>query len=150
MPVGNRYVLHGINAFEEGDRLTVDVVELDRPVYDQYELADLFADVGPGRPVRFVIDLAAGALLETAARSPTTAPRTSRRSIPRLAGRPYEDLWMLGISKRRPARDGSSSTRSSTPPGRTRTASRSGRRRRAATWAASPPSRPIPRARAER
>jgi len=42
IPVGERYVLHGINAFEDpanDDRLIVDVLELDRPVYDQYNLS---------------------------------------------------------------------------------------------------------------
>src|SRR6185295_11480162 len=64
VPVGGRYVLHGINAYEDGDRLIVDVLELDRPVYDQYNLPDLFPDVAPGRPVRLVVDLATGSLLD--------------------------------------------------------------------------------------
>jgi all-trans-8'-apo-beta-carotenal 15,15'-oxygenase len=98
VPVGNRYVLHGINAFEEGARLTVDVVELDRPVYDQYELEDMFVDVAPGRPVRFVIELPAGALLETREIAYDRAPDFPAIH-PDLVGRPYEDLWMLGISK---------------------------------------------------
>ncbi len=98
VPVGSRYVLHGINAFEEGDRLTVDVVELDRPVYDQYVLSGLFTDVGPGRPVRFVIDLPTGALLETREIAYDRAPDFPAID-PALAGRPYEDLWMLGISR---------------------------------------------------
>jgi all-trans-8'-apo-beta-carotenal 15,15'-oxygenase len=98
VPVGNRYVLHGINAFDEGDRLTVDVVELDRPVYDQYQLTGLFADVGPGRPVRFVIDLPAAALLETREIAYDRAPDFPAID-PALAGKPYDDLWMLGISR---------------------------------------------------
>jgi all-trans-8'-apo-beta-carotenal 15,15'-oxygenase len=101
VPVGNRYVLHGINAFEafeDGDRLTVDAVELDRPVYDQYGLDDLFSDVGPGRPVRFEIDLPAGVLLATREIAYDLAPDFPAID-PRRVGRPYEDLWMLGISK---------------------------------------------------
>ena len=102
VPVGNRYMLHGINAFEQafeqGDSLTVDVVELDRPVYDQYELERLFVDVAPGRPVRFVIDLARGALLETREIAYDRAPDFPAIH-PDLLGRPYEDLWMLGISR---------------------------------------------------
>lgn len=98
VPVGNRYVLHGINAFEDGDRLTVDVVELDRPVYDQYQLESLFVDVGPGRPVRFVIDLRNGALLETREIAYDRAPDFPAIDPDRV-GRAYEDLWMLGISK---------------------------------------------------
>lgn len=102
VPVGNRYVLHGINAFDEedrlGDRLTVDVVELDRPVYDQYLLPDLFADVGPGRPVRFVIDIPNAKLLETREIAYDRAPDFPAID-PALAGRPYDDFWMLGISR---------------------------------------------------
>jgi all-trans-8'-apo-beta-carotenal 15,15'-oxygenase len=101
VPVGNRYVLHGINAFEEGDRLgdrlIVDVLELDRPVYDQYALGGLFADVAPGRPVRFVIDPASGALVETREIAYDKAPDFPAIDPDRL-GRPYDDLWMLGIS----------------------------------------------------
>jgi carotenoid cleavage dioxygenase-like enzyme len=98
VPVGNRYVLHGINAFEEGDRLTVDVVELDRPVYDQYALPSLFEDVAPGRPVRFVVDLANGTLLETREMAYDRAPDFPAIDPDRL-GRPCDDLWVLGISK---------------------------------------------------
>ncbi|MFL6197147.1 MAG: carotenoid oxygenase family protein, partial [Thermoanaerobaculia bacterium] len=98
VPVGNRYVLHGINAFESGDRLTVDVVELDRPVYDQYLLTSLFEDVAPGRPVRFVIDLQAGSLIETREIAYDRAPDFPAID-PALAGKPYEHFWMLGISR---------------------------------------------------
>ncbi|NJL26550.1 MAG: carotenoid oxygenase family protein [Thermoanaerobaculia bacterium] len=46
-----KYCLHLINSFEEDGKLIVDVVELDRPVYDQYEVVpDLFTEVEPGRP----------------------------------------------------------------------------------------------------
>jgi carotenoid cleavage dioxygenase-like enzyme len=98
VPVGDRYVLHGINAFEDGDRLIVDVLELDRPVYDQYNVPDLFADVAPGRPVRLVVDLATGALLDRIEIAYDKAPDFPAID-PALAGRPYEDFWMLGISK---------------------------------------------------
>src|SRR4029077_7046975 len=38
-PVGRGYCLHLINAFEHGDdgRLAVDLIEYDRPLYDQYQ-----------------------------------------------------------------------------------------------------------------
>jgi all-trans-8'-apo-beta-carotenal 15,15'-oxygenase len=101
VPVGNRYVLHGINAFndpEDNERLTVDVVELDRPVYDQYQLDALFTDVGPGRPVRFVIDLARGELRETREIAYDLAPDFPAID-PDLLGLPYDDLWMLGIGQ---------------------------------------------------
>ncbi|MEM8994925.1 MAG: carotenoid oxygenase family protein [Acidobacteriota bacterium] len=95
---GSGYCLHLINAFEADDRLTVDVVELERPVYDQYQpVPDLFVDAPSGGPRRYEVDLDAGAVV-------------SKRSIdyelcpdfpavrPQDAERPYDDLWLLGIS----------------------------------------------------
>lgn len=97
VPVGERYCLHTINAFEVGDRLVVDLLELDRPVYDQYRLPALFEDVAEGRPVRLVVDLARGALAERREIPYRRAPDFAAID-PRRAGRPYEDFWMLGIS----------------------------------------------------
>ncbi|MFY9819826.1 MAG: carotenoid oxygenase family protein [Thermoanaerobaculia bacterium] len=100
VPVGERYVLHGINAFEDpadADRLIVDVLELDRPVYDQYYLPDLFPDVAPGRPVRLTVDLRTGALAGRREIAYDRAPDFPAID-PELAGRPYESFWMLGIS----------------------------------------------------
>ncbi|HEV7505290.1 MAG TPA: carotenoid oxygenase family protein [Thermoanaerobaculia bacterium] len=100
VPVGEHYVLHGINAFEDpanDDRLIVDVLELDRPVYDQYNIPDLFPDVAPGRPVRLTVDLRTGALVDRREIAYDRAPDFPAID-PELAGRPYEDLWMLGIS----------------------------------------------------
>src|SRR5262245_55872153 len=58
IPIGGRYCLHTINSYEEDGRLIVDVIELERPVYDQYQIvSDLFTEAGAGRPVRFVIDV---------------------------------------------------------------------------------------------
>src|SRR5262249_14790998 len=102
VPLGDRYSLHTINGFEEGSRLIVDVVELDRPVYDQYqEIPDLFTDVGPGRPVRLVLDLdlhpGRGALVERREIAYDRAPDFPAID-PRRFGRAYDDLWLLGIS----------------------------------------------------
>ncbi|HEX4961575.1 MAG TPA: carotenoid oxygenase family protein [Thermoanaerobaculia bacterium] len=99
--VGNRYVLHGINAFEDpadANHLMVDVLELDRPVYDQYSVPDLFSDVAPGRPVRLTIDLATGELAGRQEIAYDKAPDFPAID-PDLAGRPYKDFWMLGISQ---------------------------------------------------
>jgi all-trans-8'-apo-beta-carotenal 15,15'-oxygenase len=98
VPVGSRYVLHGINAYEEESRLIVDVLELDRPVYDQYNVPDLFPDVAPGRPVRLVVDLGTGTLLDRVEIAYDRAPDFPAID-PELTGRPYEHFWMLGISK---------------------------------------------------
>ena len=97
VPVPERYCLHTINAFECADRLVVDILELDRPVYDQYRLPGLFEDVGEGRPVRMVVDLSAGRVVDRREIAYRLAPDFAAID-PARAGRPYEELWMLGIS----------------------------------------------------
>lgn len=98
IPVGDRYSLHTINAFEDGGHLVVDVVELDRPVYDQYEVVpDLFTDVSPGRPVRLILDLQEGRVVERREMAYDRAPDFPAVD-PRLAHQPYDELWILGIS----------------------------------------------------
>ena len=58
IPIDQRYCLHLLNCFEADNRLMVDVVEYDRPVYDQYQvLPDLFTEVSEAQPVRFVVDI---------------------------------------------------------------------------------------------
>lgn len=99
IPIGHRYSLHLINCFEDGGRLVVDVVELDRPVYDQYQiLPRLFVDAPAGRPVRRVLDLESLEVIEERAidyeLSQDFPAIDLRRS---LCG--YDDLWLLGISK---------------------------------------------------
>jgi carotenoid cleavage dioxygenase-like enzyme len=96
--LGERYCLHWINAFEDDGALVADVVELERPVYDQYEvLPDLFRGVAPGRPVRLRIDRATLAVRERRELAYDRAP-----DFPVVAaadaGAPYRRFWMLGIS----------------------------------------------------
>jgi all-trans-8'-apo-beta-carotenal 15,15'-oxygenase len=95
--VGHRYCLHVINSFDEGDYLSVDVLEFDRPIYEQYRLPDLYSGVGQGEPVRLVVDVKARAVIarkqidyRLAPDFPTVAPHDS--------GRPYDHFWMLGMS----------------------------------------------------
>lgn len=97
-PVGPRYCLHFVNCFEREGLLSVDVIELERPVYDQYQtVPNLFTDVCEGRPVRYVVD--------ASRREPVARREFDYRFAPdfpsidpRLAAREYEDFWMLGIS----------------------------------------------------
>jgi all-trans-8'-apo-beta-carotenal 15,15'-oxygenase len=97
--VGERYCLHTINAFEEGDLLMLDVLELDQPIYDQYEVVpDLFTGVAPGRPARLVIDLKRRELIDHREIAYDRAPDFPVID-PRLFGRPADDVWMLGISQ---------------------------------------------------
>ena len=53
--IGRGYCLHLVSAFEDDGLLVVDVLEMDRPVYDQYEVPDLFPDARTAQPVRYVV-----------------------------------------------------------------------------------------------
>lgn len=118
IPLGAAYCLHLINAFEtervpedgevvpapqaggagDGPLLVVDVVELDRPVYDQYQpLPHLFREVAPGRPVRLVIDTRRWELIARRALAYDRAPDFPSPDQ-RLRCRAYGEFWMLGMS----------------------------------------------------
>jgi all-trans-8'-apo-beta-carotenal 15,15'-oxygenase len=96
--VGQRYCLHLMNSFESGDILTVDVLEFDAPIYDQYQpIPDMFQSVSQGGPVRYVIDMQKRELVGRRAIDCFCSP-----DFPAIDGRramqSYEDFWMLGIS----------------------------------------------------
>jgi len=98
IPAGHRYCLHLINCFESGERLTVDVLEFDEPLYRHYQpVPNLFHDVSRGGPVRFVIDLHSHEIAERVAvdydKSPDFPAIDPRRNM-----HSYEDFWMLAIS----------------------------------------------------
>ena len=98
LDIGSRHCLHLINCFDDGARLNVDVVELERPIYDQYcRVPELFTEVCAGWPVRFVIDLKSGELVETTSVDYRLAPDFPALN-PLLATGPYDEFWMLGIS----------------------------------------------------
>jgi all-trans-8'-apo-beta-carotenal 15,15'-oxygenase len=99
VPLPATYCLHHINAFEQGGNLVVDIVELDRPVYDQYQvIPDLFRDPPLGRPVRLILDTENWKVVERTQIDCSVAldfpAIDSRRNL-----KPYEDLWMLAISR---------------------------------------------------
>ncbi|MGH9719606.1 MAG: carotenoid oxygenase family protein, partial [Bryobacteraceae bacterium] len=95
---GSGYCLHLINCFEDGARLVIDILELESPVYPEYQpIPDLFATVAPCRPARYVIDLASRAIVERRAMQYDCAPDFPAIDT-RLAGLPYDEFWMLGIS----------------------------------------------------
>lgn len=98
VPLGSSACLHLINCFEEDGLLYVDVLELARPIYDQYQIVpDLFTDVCEGCPVRYVVRLSDGELLERREIEYRCAPDFPSID-PRRTTLPYEDFWMLGIS----------------------------------------------------
>ena len=95
---GNGYCLHLINCFEDGNRLIVDILELESPVYPEYQtIPDLFSTVSPCRPVRYVIDLNSKAVVERRAMAYDRTPDFPAID-PRLSGSDYDEFWMLGIS----------------------------------------------------
>ena len=100
-PVGLGYCLHLINAFEDRDAglLTVDLIEYDQPLYDQYQaIPNLFVNVGEGRPVRLVVDLDGRHPPVRQALPYACAPDFPSIDPGRI-GHPYRDFWMLGISR---------------------------------------------------
>ena len=98
IPAGNRYCLHLINAFEEGKRLTLDILEFDEPLYGHYQpVPNLFQKVSQGGPVRFTLDLKSGELTDKLSLSYSHAPDFPAID-PCLLTQKYEDFWMLGIS----------------------------------------------------
>ncbi len=98
IPIGNHYCLHLINCYEEQSRLMIDVIELDRPIYDQYQVVpDLFTDVCEGQPARFVIDLNDREVVQTAMIDYLSAPDFPSVAPPQFT-QSYRDFWMLGIS----------------------------------------------------
>ena len=95
---GAGYCLHLINCFEEGDILTVDILELEAPVYGEYQpIPDLFSTVSPGRPVRYRIDLGSKQVVERLTMDYDRTPDFPSID-PALASARYDDFWMLGIS----------------------------------------------------
>ena len=93
-----RHCLHFINCFENNDNLNVDVLELKRPIYDQYQtLPDLFTDVCEGQPVRYIIDKKNGEWCGRRGLDYRLAPDFPSIDM-RRAAQSYEDFWMLGIS----------------------------------------------------
>ncbi len=95
---GGGYCLHTINAFEDGDRLALDLLLLDEPVYKEYRpLPEVFTTVAPCRPVRYWIDLKTKSLVETVSMKYDRTPDFPNVGAA-LAGKPYNDFWMLGMS----------------------------------------------------
>jgi all-trans-8'-apo-beta-carotenal 15,15'-oxygenase len=93
-----RYCLHLINCHEEGTTVIVDVLEMDRPIYGEYQpIPDLFKTVSPCRPARYVIDTESQRIIEKITMSYDCAPDFPAIDAHR-AGLSYNDFWMLGIT----------------------------------------------------
>lgn len=99
------YCLHLIAAFETDGQIYLDLLEMDRPVYDQYQVPHgFFTDTRTARPTRYVIDGSSFKVLEKRALDdsrmadfPAVDPRQTEQA--------YDDFFVLGISgSQRPGR----------------------------------------------
>jgi all-trans-8'-apo-beta-carotenal 15,15'-oxygenase len=95
---GERCCLHFINCFEEGSKLSVDIIELDAPLYPNYQpMPDLFVNVSPGRPMRYRVDLEDQRVVD---RIPLAFDRTPDFPAMNtcLHGQFYDEFWVLGLA----------------------------------------------------
>ncbi len=91
------YCLHLINSFEEEGRVIVDVLEMDRPIYGEYQpVPDLFQTVSACRPVRFIIDIATQSIADKISMAYDKAPDFPAVDAA-LHGISYDNFWVLGI-----------------------------------------------------
>lgn len=98
LPIGRKYCLHLVNAYEASGRLIVDVVEYERPIYDQYQVIPaLFTDVPVASPVRLRIDLSTYRIVERRELEYSCAPDFPAHDVEQT-GQAYSEFWMLGIS----------------------------------------------------
>lgn len=97
-PIGEGYCLHQVNAYDDGESLVVDLLELEEPVYPDYNgLPELFVRVRPAQVVRLRVDAATGRLVER--RSVNAGLAADFPVIdPRRSGAPTDRFWMLAIS----------------------------------------------------
>jgi len=94
--LGSNYCLHLIAAVDHEDHLRVDILEMDRPVYDQYSVPGLFPDARTAIPVRYVID-PDGEVIERRS-LPYSEMCDFPQIDPRRLGGDYDEFWMLGIA----------------------------------------------------
>ncbi|MBM3262223.1 MAG: carotenoid oxygenase family protein [candidate division Zixibacteria bacterium] len=96
---GNRYCLHLANCFESDNLLTVDVIEHDGTLYDQYmPIPDLFRTATRGGPVRYVVDTDRGEVVTRHEIAYYHSPDFPALD-PRFFTQSYGHAWMLGISQ---------------------------------------------------
>ncbi len=98
MALGDGYCLHQINAFDDGEELVIDLLELEEPVYPDYDgLPALFERVRPAQVVRWRVDPAAGRIVER--RAVNTGLAADFPVVdPQRAGASCDVFWMLAIS----------------------------------------------------
>jgi len=97
VPVKFAYCLHFINCFEQDGLLVVDLIEMDAPVYPEYQpIPDLFSTAPLGRPVRYRIDIQSCRVIDRSSMPYDRVPDFP--SIPpQLYSRPCDSFWVLGM-----------------------------------------------------
>jgi carotenoid cleavage dioxygenase-like enzyme len=93
-----RYCLHVVNCFESGGELVFDLLELDEPLYPEYQVVPkLFGNAGRAQPVRYRIDTSEWRitareviLTELLHDFPAVDPRRAQDST--------GHSWMVGVS----------------------------------------------------
>ena len=100
-----RYSLHMINCFEEGNTITVDVLEMDSVIYAEYQpIPDLFQTAPPCRPARYIIDVESRSIREKITMDFDLCPDFPAINADR-SGHAFEEFWMLAIGAfRQPGR----------------------------------------------
>jgi len=95
---GEGHCLHLINCYEKEHELVVDILELDRPVYDAYQLMpELFVCAPRCSPVRYIVDLETKQLVDRQAMTYDLCSDFPSIDA-RLLGASYRDFWLLSIS----------------------------------------------------
>ena len=98
IPIGKRYCLHLINAFERENTLVADVLEFDEPIYGQYQpVPNLYQEITNGGPVRFIVNLKSWEAVVRKELGYKLGPDFPSIDVD-LGMRNYDDFWMLGIS----------------------------------------------------
>ncbi|HEX6464201.1 MAG TPA: carotenoid oxygenase family protein [Vicinamibacterales bacterium] len=100
LDAGRMHCLHLVNAFDQDrGRLVVDLIEFEKPLYPEYQIVpNLFTDTFRGHPVRLVVDVDARRIVERVDIGYDCSPDFPQHDQD-LTGRPYDQFWMLGISR---------------------------------------------------
>lgn len=99
IPIGDGYCLHQVNAFDDAGGLVVDFLELEEPVYPDYDgLPELFTRVRPAQVVRLRVDPAGGRIVDRRAVGAGLAADFPVHDAA-LSGLPSDVFWMLAIAE---------------------------------------------------
>lgn len=98
VPMPSGYCLHLVEAWEEGETLVIDMIEMEEPIYDQYRVPELFHEARSSWVVRYRIDPAAGRMI---GRDALDGERMCDFPVsdPRCAGRGCDSFFASAIQR---------------------------------------------------